>query len=338
MSHSLTSRWPAQLLGYNLSTMAKTSGTSTGTTEAATEEDRSSEGAMVRPDLRAALQFAVTQICVEEDRCGGGGSSASASSSSAGARMSPGAVLALSELLYLYATTCLAPDLVAFGSHAGRKSINESDVLLVARKNPHIHRALQEFCQTQAATRDDDKILLGGRASTTAATARPTARNMTKARRASSGLTVLSPSAAPLHQSDDSSSESSDDGALFAQRRGPATANPGTNAALDFSSSDDTDNDDTTGQVIEFRGPRQRSSRAPPPKRFRLGGNDALGGGDDENDDRSRGGDDPEEYENLEDNDGSDDDLCLSRPSRSREAPSRIQQLLATMSPDSTMS
>ena len=74
--------------------------------------------------LRSSLQFAVGNICVEE---GSEGSTV---------RVSAGAVLAISELAYLYATTSLANDLVSFSRHANRRTITADDVLLIARKNP----------------------------------------------------------------------------------------------------------------------------------------------------------------------------------------------------------
>lgn len=74
-------------------------------------------------ELRAAVQFAVIQICAEEEM-------------RTKTKITPQAINALSELTYLYASTSLRNDLDAFSSHAGRKTIHEADVKLVARKNP----------------------------------------------------------------------------------------------------------------------------------------------------------------------------------------------------------
>ena len=82
--------------------------------------DRSEED-----EMRAALQVAVAQICTSED-----------ATKHDGAQMTTSAILTLTELTYLYATTSLANDLVAFSQHASRRTITPDDVLLVARKNP----------------------------------------------------------------------------------------------------------------------------------------------------------------------------------------------------------
>jgi histone H3/H4 len=74
-------------------------------------------------EIRAAIQFAVIQICAQEE-------------THTKTKITPQAVRALSELTYLYATTSLRNDLDAFATHAGRKTIHEADVKLVARKNP----------------------------------------------------------------------------------------------------------------------------------------------------------------------------------------------------------
>jgi histone H3/H4 len=74
-------------------------------------------------EIRSAVQFAVIQICAQEE-------------THTKTKITPQAVRALSELTYLYATTSLRNDLDAFATHAGRKTIHEADVKLVARKNP----------------------------------------------------------------------------------------------------------------------------------------------------------------------------------------------------------
>jgi histone H3/H4 len=75
-------------------------------------------------DIRAALQYAVAQICMEEEM------------SDASTHMSSQAVAALSELVYQYSTKCLSNDLIAFARHASRRTITLDDVRLVARKDP----------------------------------------------------------------------------------------------------------------------------------------------------------------------------------------------------------
>jgi histone H3/H4 len=86
-------------------------------------------------DLRAAVQYAVAQICTEQEL-------------SAGSEMSSGAIQALSELAFQYATTSLSSDLQAFSSHANRKLIKVDDVMLVARKNVTLRQKLKVFSDT----------------------------------------------------------------------------------------------------------------------------------------------------------------------------------------------
>ena len=92
--------------------------------------DRSDED-----EMRAALQVAIAQICTSED-----------TTKHDGAQMTTSAILTLTELTYLYATTSLANDLVAFSQHASRRTITPDDVLLVARKNPdNLVAKMKEF-------------------------------------------------------------------------------------------------------------------------------------------------------------------------------------------------
>jgi histone H3/H4 len=78
-------------------------------------------------ELRAALQMAVANICTQSDD----------NSFHDGAIMTTSAICTLTELTYLYATTTLANDLVAFVRHANRRTIQPDDVLLVVRENPN---------------------------------------------------------------------------------------------------------------------------------------------------------------------------------------------------------
>jgi len=94
-----------------------------------------------KEELRKSVQFAVCLICEEDERENGGGT------------MTASATQALSELVYLYATTSLARDVDAFANHRKKasKTINVDDVTLVARKNPEILQKLQEFCSSSSS-------------------------------------------------------------------------------------------------------------------------------------------------------------------------------------------
>ena len=94
-------------------------------------------------DLRTALQYAVAQICTEQEL-------------NAGNEMSSGAIQALSELAFQYSTTLLSNDMKAFSLHANRKLVKVDDVLLVVRKNPTIQQKLQLFVgKTPSSTKRD---------------------------------------------------------------------------------------------------------------------------------------------------------------------------------------
>lgn len=89
-------------------------------------------------DLRAALQHAVAQVCMEEEM------------TDSSAQMSTQAVAALSELTFQYATMCLANDVVSFSRHANRRTVTVEDVLLVARKDPQgLHCKLTAFAERE---------------------------------------------------------------------------------------------------------------------------------------------------------------------------------------------
>ena len=94
-------------------------------------------------DLRTALQYAVAQICTEQEL-------------NAGNEMSSGAIQALSELAFQYSTTLLSNDMKAFSLHANRKLVKVDDVLLVVRKNATIQQKLQLFVgETPSSTKRD---------------------------------------------------------------------------------------------------------------------------------------------------------------------------------------
>jgi len=85
-------------------------------------------------DLRAAVQYAVLQICNEEDK-------------RAGNTTSPQAIASLAEIAYLFATQSMAPDIDAYSNHAGRRTVNDSDVKLILRKNANGLAKLENFCE-----------------------------------------------------------------------------------------------------------------------------------------------------------------------------------------------
>ena len=62
--------------------------------------------------------------------------------------MTKSAIQTLTELTYLYATTSLANDLVAFSVHANRRTITPDDVLLVARRNEELLTKLKDFASS----------------------------------------------------------------------------------------------------------------------------------------------------------------------------------------------
>jgi histone H3/H4 len=75
-------------------------------------------------DPYAAVQYAVKQICEEQDRIVGNYQTSSR------------AIATISELLFQYATNFLAKDLNSFAQHGGRKTtISENDVKLTIRRN-----------------------------------------------------------------------------------------------------------------------------------------------------------------------------------------------------------
>jgi centromere protein S len=98
----------------------------------------------VDSELRAAVQYAVIQLCSEDDE-------------NSSSRMSPRAIAALAELTCLYATHSLAADLEAFSSHAGRRTITEADVKLSARKIPEaLMQRLNDFCDIHCTSNNND--------------------------------------------------------------------------------------------------------------------------------------------------------------------------------------
>lgn len=95
---------------------------------------------VIDSELRAAVQYAVIQLCAQDD-------------SESTSKMSPRAIAALAELTCLYAQHSLASDLQAFSTHAGRRTITEADVKLSARKIPEpLLQRLNNFCEIHCAS------------------------------------------------------------------------------------------------------------------------------------------------------------------------------------------
>jgi histone H3/H4 len=83
-------------------------------------------------DIRSALQMAILQIVIPEDRIHR-------------TKTTMGAVRALTELVYQYTTKSLGADLHQFSNHANRKStIAPEDVALVLRKLPQLQEQLEQ--------------------------------------------------------------------------------------------------------------------------------------------------------------------------------------------------
>ena len=99
-------------------------------------------------ELRRAVQYAVMSICGKEEEVEDDDNNVIGMG--CGSTMTAPAITALSELVYLYATTSLGRDLAAFSLHANRKTINVDDVKLVARKNPDILQKLEVFCSSSS--------------------------------------------------------------------------------------------------------------------------------------------------------------------------------------------
>ena len=133
--------------------------------------------------LRAAVQSAVLQIVRQDEETTTAGLESSGnprrrsgnnknSYNAPNIRFKNSAILTLSELVYLYATQCLGPDLVAFAQHAAnnkrkhnnssttsRVRISADDVLLVARRNPAgLRDKLQDFLAQRKANQESSVV------------------------------------------------------------------------------------------------------------------------------------------------------------------------------------
>ena len=102
--------------------------------------------------IRSALHFAVGRICEQEE-----------DDDLDAARMSSTAVESLAELVYQYATTSLANDLVAFSRHAGRKTVTVDDVKLAIRKDKKTHDSLGRFCEKKGLASSTSSAAARGR-------------------------------------------------------------------------------------------------------------------------------------------------------------------------------
>jgi len=172
-------------------------------------------------DVRAAVQFAVIQLCSED---------------ATAPKMSPRALAALSELTYNYAVKCLAPDLDAFCQHAKRKFITESDVLLAVRKNEDAMTRVREKLE-EYANRTDALLQPSKKA------------GISKKQR---------PKAAPKKNdssSDSSSSSSSDDDVVVVERK----KKPEPTNMFDGGSSEDDEAE--WERLLKLRGDNKKASK-----------------------------------------------------------------------------
>jgi len=96
--------------------------------------------------LHQALHYAVGTICrsIEENEAHDNNNSPNDKCDRP--HMCKNAIEALTQLTYHYATRCLRTDLIAFSTHANRKTITHDDVKLVARKNPELLESLEIIC------------------------------------------------------------------------------------------------------------------------------------------------------------------------------------------------
>jgi CENP-S protein len=140
-------------------------------------------------------------------------------------RLTPQALAVLSELTFQYAVSCLAPDLDAFSTHAGRRQrIVLADVLLAVRKKETVQRRVSDAVENAAATTTTT--------TTTASATKPTKASSTSRR---SAATKSAATSKPAKESDydDSSSE----GDLAARLRGQPPYAPMTKKLNHYGSS-----------------------------------------------------------------------------------------------------
>jgi histone H3/H4 len=123
-------------------------------------------------ELRAALQVAVARICTQSVD----------NSVPDDATMTASAIRSLTELTYLYATTTLANDLVAFSRHANRRTIQPEDVLLVVRENPNQWRtsSLSKWDRRDVLLLEEDSQKKSGKMITNSGKTKGSARRSQK--------------------------------------------------------------------------------------------------------------------------------------------------------------
>lgn len=159
-------------------------------------------------EVRAAVQFAVIQLCADID-----------TSISSRSQMSAKAIAALAELTYLYATTILSSDLEAFANHAGRKTITETDVKLVLRKHPDgLGERVEEFCRGRAVDQD------GKNDSSSEPPIRPDRKKRGRPLKYSESYCDMAAGSSPGSKCTSSSSSSDDEVWLKSRRRQRAAA------------------------------------------------------------------------------------------------------------------
>lgn len=169
--------------GFELGDVASSSSSSSSSLppsssdrEDGSSDDGSIDESLAR-DVRAALHLAVGRICRAEDASGSEGATEEEGGGGAGPASfatSDGAIAALTDLTFHYASTLLANDLAAFARHAKRQTVKTDDVLLAARKDRR--GALAEL--RRAVREDPDRFAEGGKKprSRSRSRPRPTAR------------------------------------------------------------------------------------------------------------------------------------------------------------------
>ena len=115
-----------------------TKGPRNNATAANSSNTRNSDLSAEAKEVRMSLQYAVIEICAQQDRMNQ-------------TKTSSQALQALAELTFLYATNCLSQDLDAFSSHANRKTITIDDVKLMVRKLPDMLQSLTDYCDKQVS-------------------------------------------------------------------------------------------------------------------------------------------------------------------------------------------
>lgn len=205
-------------------------------------------------DMRAALQYAVAQICTEEEM------------TSEAANMSSSAIQSLSELLYQFATVSVSKDLTAFSKHAGRRTITLDDVYLLVRRNKHVSRKLQKYAEDNNLTRASKRNSSSGTTAVTSTsprsrTSRKTVRNKEFERQCQSMMDSTQDSSDSdnderkpaakevfrLESMDDSGGSESEEAEFEDEKENKQEAAGGESIEIDLDS--DTEDEDTDNQA-----------------------------------------------------------------------------------------